>query len=254
MSASPLALAAKKVIDAAWLHGDAYDLSSQAAFALESAQLLQSPETAAELERLRKQVAELEAAAYGDATVRLLNPIEQIRHLHSCVAAQMDRANTLDRLCREQRARVAELEARREALAERMRAGQTWQRGRNPELVSENQVSQSELREIFGIPLTPPWKSESTAECRCHEPDADPYACEADDCRGEFSELNPFGGGPVEGRDAKVSRTCDTCGWRTSVWHVADGSADEELHQHITRVHGGTAPLLGSNAPEGATR
>lgn len=48
MTISPLALAAKKVIDAAWLHGDAYDLSSQAAFALESAQLLQSPETAAE--------------------------------------------------------------------------------------------------------------------------------------------------------------------------------------------------------------
>ncbi|WP_326730274.1 hypothetical protein [Streptomyces phaeochromogenes] len=49
MTISPLALAAKKVIDAAWLHGDAYDLSSQAAFALESAQLLQSPETAAEV-------------------------------------------------------------------------------------------------------------------------------------------------------------------------------------------------------------
>ena len=60
MSASPLALGAKKVIDAAWLQGDAYDLSSQAAFALESAQLLQSPETAAELERLRARVAELE--------------------------------------------------------------------------------------------------------------------------------------------------------------------------------------------------
>lgn len=50
MTISPLALAAKKVIDAAWLHGDAYDLSSQAAFALESAQLLQSPETAAEVD------------------------------------------------------------------------------------------------------------------------------------------------------------------------------------------------------------
>jgi DNA repair exonuclease SbcCD ATPase subunit len=60
--------------------------------------------------KLLARVAELEAAAYGDATVRLLNPIEQIRHLHSCVAAQMARANTLDRLCREQRSRVAELE------------------------------------------------------------------------------------------------------------------------------------------------
>jgi hypothetical protein len=61
VSASPLALGAKKVIDAAWLHGDAYDLSSQAAFALESAQLLMSPETAAEVESLRARVAELEA-------------------------------------------------------------------------------------------------------------------------------------------------------------------------------------------------
>ncbi|MFF0790425.1 hypothetical protein [Streptomyces spiralis] len=55
------------------------------------------------------------------------------------------------------RARVAELEAQHEALAERLRAGQRWQRGRNPELVSENFVSQSELRSIFGIRLTAPW-------------------------------------------------------------------------------------------------
>ncbi|RMB85590.1 hypothetical protein [Streptomyces shenzhenensis] len=59
MTISSLALAAKKVIDAAWLHGDAYDLASQAAFALESAQLLMSPETAQELERLRSKLAEL---------------------------------------------------------------------------------------------------------------------------------------------------------------------------------------------------
>ncbi|GHI91317.1 hypothetical protein [Streptomyces olivaceus] len=68
-SISPLTLTAKRVIDAAWLHGPAYDLASQAAFALESAQLLQSPDTAAELERLRTdqaataRVAELEKAA-----------------------------------------------------------------------------------------------------------------------------------------------------------------------------------------------
>lgn len=48
MTISPLALQAKRVIDNAWLHGAPYDLASQAAFALESAQLLQSPETAAE--------------------------------------------------------------------------------------------------------------------------------------------------------------------------------------------------------------
>ncbi|WP_042170184.1 hypothetical protein [Streptomyces sp. NBRC 110035] len=55
---SKLALTAKKVIDAAWLHGPSYDLSSQAAFALESSQLLQSPETAAEVERLRAELAQ----------------------------------------------------------------------------------------------------------------------------------------------------------------------------------------------------
>ncbi|MFF7949073.1 hypothetical protein [Streptomyces griseorubiginosus] len=99
------------------------------------------------------------------------------------------------------------------------------------------------------------------AVCRCpigdeprpFAPVVDPYMCEAVDCHGYFSELDPFGGGPVQGRDAKVSRTCDTCGWRTSVWHVNDGSAEAELHEHVTRAHSSTAPLP-SNAPEGATR
>jgi hypothetical protein len=86
--------------------------------------------------------------------------------------------------------------------------------------------------------------AEAAAVCRCDEPDADPYSCEADDCTAEFSELNPFGGGPVEGHDAKVSRTCG-CGWRTSSWHVDDGSAEAELHGHVVRVHGGTYPATG---------
>ncbi|WP_200309560.1 hypothetical protein, partial [Streptomyces adelaidensis] len=60
---------------------------------------------------LQARLVELEAAAYGDAKVRLLTPVEQIRHLHACVAAQLSRADTLDRLCREQRARADELEA-----------------------------------------------------------------------------------------------------------------------------------------------
>jgi hypothetical protein len=83
------------------------------------------------------------------------------------------------------------------------------------------------------------------AVCRCGEPDADPYSCEADDCEGEFSELSPFGGGPVEGHDAKVSGTCG-CGWQTSVWHVNDGSAEEELHCHVVRDHGGAYPKTGT--------
>ncbi|WP_228181306.1 hypothetical protein [Streptomyces anulatus] len=77
------------------------------------------------------------------------------------------------------------------------------------------------------------------AKCRCGEPGADPYECEADDCTAEFSELNPFGSGarPVNVASAEVSRKCGTCGWTTSVWHVDDGSAEAELHDHTTRAH-----------------
>ena len=42
---SKLAMLAKKTIEAAWLNGSSYDLATQAAEALESAQLLQSPES-----------------------------------------------------------------------------------------------------------------------------------------------------------------------------------------------------------------
>lgn len=78
------------------------------------------------------------------------------------------------------------------------------------------------------------------AKCRCDEPGSDPYACEADDCSGHFSELNPFGAGtrPVNEPSAEVSRRCADCDWRTSVWHVDDGSAEAELHGHVSRVHG----------------
>ncbi|MCI3240240.1 hypothetical protein [Streptomyces spinosisporus] len=55
---SKLAMTAKKTIEAAWLNGPAYDLATQAAEALESSQQLQSPETAAELERLRAELAQ----------------------------------------------------------------------------------------------------------------------------------------------------------------------------------------------------
>jgi hypothetical protein len=67
---------------------------------------------------LLARVAELEAAAFGDAPVRLLEPIAQIGHLHECVAAQKHRADTLNWICKEQRqradtaeTRVADLEA-----------------------------------------------------------------------------------------------------------------------------------------------
>lgn len=91
--------------------------------------------------------------------------------------------------------------------------------------------------------------------CRCPQDDDvwrpfapvfDPYQCEADDCHGYTSEMNPFGGGrSVYERSAEVSRAC-RCGWTSTVWHVDDGSADEELHGHVTRVHGGTAPGAGA--------
>lgn len=115
--------------------------STGLAIALDSARLLNSPETAA-------RVTELE--------------IER----HTTNEALSDAAEAL----REMRDRIAELEAEREALAERLRAGQRWQRGRNPELVSENYVSQSELREIFGISLTAPWEDEGlSGPCDCGE-------------------------------------------------------------------------------------
>jgi hypothetical protein len=78
------------------------------------------------------------------------------------------------------RARVAELEAQREVLAERLRAGQQWRQGRNPELVSENFVSQSELRSIFGIPLVAPWADRLTQTfspvASLREPEGEFYA------------------------------------------------------------------------------
>jgi len=87
------------------------------------------------------------------------------------------------------------------------------------------------------------------AVCRCPEGDDmprpfapvfDPYACEAADCHGYTSELNPFGGGrSVYEPSAEVSRKCSQCDYRTSVWHVDDGSAEEELHGHFVGVHGG---------------
>jgi hypothetical protein len=59
---SKIAMLAKKTIEAAWLNGSSYDLATQAAEALESAQMLQSPETAAATVRLR---VALESAKRG---------------------------------------------------------------------------------------------------------------------------------------------------------------------------------------------
>ncbi|HEY8985699.1 MAG TPA: hypothetical protein VIU15_39775 [Streptomyces sp.] len=83
----------------------------------------------------------------------------------------------------------------------------------------------------------------TTAKCHCDQPDADPYACpaEPEDCSGEFLELNPHSGTrPVDVASAKVSRTCPTCGWQTETWHIDDGSAEADLHKHVTRAHSGS--------------
>ncbi|MGW7247757.1 hypothetical protein [Streptomyces decoyicus] len=74
MTITPLAAAALRVINAAWVNGTSYDLASQAAYALESAQMLQSPETATEAERLRARVAELEQQVIGVRAVHMKYP------------------------------------------------------------------------------------------------------------------------------------------------------------------------------------
>ncbi len=79
-------------------------------------------EAAEQLRADRDRISELEAAAYGDATVRLLAPVEQIRHLHACVAAQLHRADTLNRLCQEQRVRADVAEQSPLAWADRLDA------------------------------------------------------------------------------------------------------------------------------------
>jgi hypothetical protein len=87
---SPLAMRAKSLIDATWLNNPPYDLASQAAFALESAQMLQSPVTAAE------------RAAAEDALALLDRTLAELKREHQENA----------RL----RARVVELEQQVEAL------------------------------------------------------------------------------------------------------------------------------------------
>lgn len=119
------------------------------ALALDSAQLLQSPEKAAELVALRNDALNMRGVLSPNGFPRRV-PMPLGKELTPVVEWLLNR--------------VTELEAQREALAERLCAGQQWQRGRTPELVSENLVSQSELREIFEIPLAAPWVDVSQDE------------------------------------------------------------------------------------------
>lgn len=94
MTISPLALQAKRVIEAAWLHGPAFDLASQAAFALESTQMLQSPETAAE-DALSAHAVQLAEASVAE----LRREHEENARLRAELAAVEARLETLRALC-----------------------------------------------------------------------------------------------------------------------------------------------------------
>ncbi|MFI8360774.1 hypothetical protein ACIGD1_11500 [Streptomyces sp. NPDC085612] len=142
-SPTPTELLALKTANAALLTRDSsYDFAATIVFALGSAQLLQSPETAAELVRLRARVAELEAErhvtneALSDAAERMRQDRDRIAELEAQVAAvddlriraidkgdqlrarvdEIERKYTFDTA--KLRARVAELEAAAEQVAE----------------------------------------------------------------------------------------------------------------------------------------
>lgn len=139
-SPTPAESAALRVANAAVRNSsspNSYILDT-AVFALGSAGLLQSPESAAELNRWRERTEEAEIA---EGQLR-----GQVRGL---------------------KAYIAELEAGREALAARLRAGQRWQQGRTPALVAQDLVSQDELRAMFGIPLAAPWDEDPCRPCGC---------------------------------------------------------------------------------------
>lgn len=220
------------------------------ALALDSAQMLMTPETAAETEQLRARVAELEAA-HADA-VDVSETLSRALHDEMLAGSALYAALTMPTTEQERQAAldrftaVAQRTGQKHAPSEadgitRQTAPTQALRevpdGEHYAVVHHEHRIPHDLPPIGGATL----QSENTVKCRCDEPGADPYACEADDCSGQFSELNPFGGGPVQGHDAKVSRTCG-CGFRTTVWHVDDGSAEAELHGHVVRVHGGTYP------------
>ncbi|MET9138846.1 hypothetical protein [Streptomyces parvulus] len=114
----------------------------------------------ARVTELEKQLAECsQPVSEAELDVAVEELSAELRMRLALASAQRGR--------RELRARVAELEAQREALAARLRAGQRWKWGRTPPLVSQDYVSQDELRAIFGIELTAPWDEDPVRPCGC---------------------------------------------------------------------------------------
>ncbi|CAM5592183.1 hypothetical protein [Streptomyces purpurascens] len=170
----------------------------------------------------------------GQFTNVLPADLEFILHAHSDLRWCLEMIAKL-------RVRVAELDAQREALADRLLAGQTWRRGRTPELVSENFVSQSELRGIFGIPLAPPWsdgitrRMAPTQALRDDEPQPkffQPSHTYADDEYGWKFRVDSITTHPEDGERTAL-------GWRfwKGVWEpCAYGEDDWEIHQLVDHI------------------
>jgi hypothetical protein len=113
-----------------------------------------------------------------------------------------------------------------------------WDQPTQRQILARMKARRNARKDVCRCPLDDEW--------RPFAPVFDPYMCEASDCHGYRSEEDPFGGGSysrsVHTPSAEVCRPCGQCEFRTSVWHVDDGSAEEELHRHTVRVHGGVAP------------
>jgi hypothetical protein len=71
------------------------------------------PALLAEVGRLRARVDEMVHVAMGDRKVRVFDEVGEVRNARTIADAQLARANTLDRLCREKNEHVAALEAER---------------------------------------------------------------------------------------------------------------------------------------------
>lgn len=182
MSISSLALAAKKVIDAAWQRGPSYDLSSQAAYALESAQLLQLPETAAESEHYRAAFEAQQARA--ETLDRLLRTAQdRVAELEQCQKNQADNFEVQAALIRQAEARVAELETDLAAKVQDAEAAVNgWGRARD-------RVAELEAELRIGTPWTCPTCSKENRRDVC-------VICETDRPDAEEDCDHPNGYGP----------------------------------------------------------